>query len=74
VAKATKVEIRVVPVIVNGVEVKKEYIVHKLLPMKDTLFALSFQYNVSKRDIQNINKLPGDDIFSFKELLIPYKG
>jgi hypothetical protein len=42
--------------------------------MKDTLFALSLQYKVSKRAIRLINKFEGEDIFFMTEMLIPYRG
>jgi hypothetical protein len=31
--------------------VKNKYIVHKVIPNLDTLFKLSYNYNVSKREI-----------------------
>ena len=53
---------------------KNKYIMHKVQANKDTLFKLSYRYQVSKREIQLVNKFQGDDIFYFKEILIPYKG
>lgn len=52
----------------------KEFIVHKVDPMKETLFQVSWQYKVSKRTIMEVNKFQGEDIFFMKELLIPYTG
>ena len=43
-------------------------------PLADTLFKISYHYKVSKKDIQIVNKFSGDDIFMFKELLVPYSG
>ena len=53
---------------------KNKYIVHAVRPTLDTLFKLSYQYNTSKRQIQQVNNFTGEDIFTYKELLIPYKG
>lgn len=52
----------------------KKFIVHKVQPNKDTLFKLSYNYKVSKREIQLVNGFSGEDIFFMTEMLIPYKG
>ena len=52
----------------------KNYLVHKVRPMKDTLFQICYRYKVSKREVQRINKFSGEDIYYMKEILIPYKG
>ena len=50
----------------------KEYLVHKVIAEKDTLFKLSLQYNISKKLIQSTNEFEGEDIFFMKEILIPF--
>lgn len=37
----------------------------------DTLSGLSLKYNISIASIQNANKIHGEDIYYFKELIIP---
>jgi hypothetical protein len=60
----------------DGTEIQtmKKYIVHKVKPNSDTLFALSYHYKVSMRELQLINGFSGDDIFFMTEMLVPYKG
>ena len=58
----------------TGENVLKKYVVHIVKPKTDTLFKLAYQYKVSKRSIQNANKISGDDIFFLKELLVPFNG
>ena len=73
--KDVKVEVEVED---EAVEIRtvneKEYIVHKIKPMKDTVFNLSLKYKVSEKSIKEANKIAGSEIFTLKEVLITYKG
>ena len=48
--------------------------VHKVRPLSESLFKISYHYKVSIKEIQRVNKFEGDDIYFMKEMLIPYKG
>ena len=58
----------------TGEDYTKQYLVHKIDGLKDTLFKISYFYNVPIKTIQFDNQFCGDDIFYMKELLIEYKG
>ena len=54
--------------------VTKRYVVHKVRPLSETLFQISYHYKVPIKEIQRVNKFTGDDIYFMKEMLIPFKG
>lgn len=58
----------------NDTLVTTRYVVHKVRPLSDTLFKISYHYKISIKEIQRVNKFTGEDIFFMKEMLIPYKG
>ena len=58
----------------NDTVLTKRYVVHKVRPLSETLFKISYHYKVSIKEIQRVNKFTGEDIYFMKEMLIPYKG
>jgi len=48
------------------------YVIHKINHGNETLEGISIRYNVRKDLIQRANEFSGDEIFMFKELIIPY--
>ena len=50
---------------------RRRYIIHKVNPKEDTIEKLTNKYNVSRRDIQRANQFNGEDLFFYKEVLVP---